>query len=130
MDRHDAGEYTCIAENNAGRIESSAVFSVVIKPHIQELFNKTFPIGQESASLTCKASGDPLPKIIWRKWSQNEPYIIGQQPEDPRIWVEEREVGSYCPVLLLRRPQVEAPEYTEGEKTWRENVLTIQGVNR
>ena len=70
LERRDAGEYTCIAENNAGRMQSSAVLSVVIKPHVQELFNKTFPIGMERASLTCKASGDPLPKIIWRKWSR------------------------------------------------------------
>ena len=76
LDRQDAGEYTCIAENKAGRIQSSAVLSVIIKPHIQELFNKTFPIGLEKASLTCKASGDPLPKIIWRKWSRK--YVLLQ----------------------------------------------------
>ena len=69
LERRDAGEYTCIAENNAGRLESSAYLSVVIKPRVEELYNKTYGIDREGAMLTCKASGDPLPKIIWRKWS-------------------------------------------------------------
>ena len=70
LERWDAGEYTCIAENNAGRMESSAVLSVVIKPHVQELYNHTYPVDKERATITCKASGDPLPKLIWRKWSR------------------------------------------------------------
>ena len=70
LNRHDAGEYKCIAENNAGRLEASAQLNVIIKPKVQELQNQTFPVGKEKATLTCKASGDPLPKIIWRKWSR------------------------------------------------------------
>ena len=41
----------------------------MIKPRVEELYNKTYGIDREGATLTCKASGDPLPKIIWRKWS-------------------------------------------------------------
>ena len=67
--REDAGTYTCIAENQAGRIQADAQLSVIIRPKVQELFNKTFPVGMRDARLTCRASGDPMPDIIWRKWS-------------------------------------------------------------
>ena len=116
LERQDAGEYTCIAENSAGRIEASAQLDVIIKPHVQELYNKTIGIGAENVTLTCKASGDPLPKIAWRKWSRNEVYIEGTQRYDPRITVVESET--------------EAPDYTEGERVWAQSVLTIQQVNR
>ena len=69
LERQDEGRYTCIAENNAGRLEASAHLNVIIKPKVQELQNQTFPVGEAKATITCKASGDPLPKIIWRKWS-------------------------------------------------------------
>ena len=68
------------------------------------------------ATLTCKASGDPLPRIAWRKWSKNEEYVSGPQPGDGRILVEDMEV--------------DAPDYTEGERVWVQSTLTIQGVNR
>ena len=69
-ERKDAGDYSCIAENNAGRLEASASLSVIIKPKVQQLENVTSWVGQEVTGLTCLASGDPLPKIIWRKWSR------------------------------------------------------------
>ena len=116
LERQDAGVYTCIAENIAGRIEASARLDVIIKPHVQELYNKTIGIGAENVTLTCKASGDPLPKVVWRKWSRNEVYIEGTQPYDPRITVVESEI--------------EAPDYTDGERVWVQSVLNIQQVNR
>ena len=70
LERKDEGEYTCIAENNAGRLQSEAYLKVIVRPRVQELFNHTYPVGREAATLTCLASGDPLPKIVWRKWSR------------------------------------------------------------
>ena len=70
LERKDEGEYTCIAENNAGRLEAAAYLKVIVRPRVQELINQTFPVGREEARLTCLASGDPLPKIVWRKWSR------------------------------------------------------------
>ena len=68
--RQDEGMYRCIAENAAGRIEAESFLDVVIRPKVQELFNKTFPINHPEGRIVCKASGDPLPDIIWRKWSR------------------------------------------------------------
>jgi hypothetical protein len=64
------GEYTCVVENNAGRLESAASLVVVVKPLVQELYNKTYPLEERGATLVCKASGSPLPRIVWRKWSR------------------------------------------------------------
>ncbi|XP_059086244.1 fasciclin-2-like isoform X2 [Tigriopus californicus] len=116
LKREDEGEYTCIAENPAGRIEAKAMLDVVIKPKIQELYNKTLSVGTNRGSIICKASGDPLPEIIWRKWSQNEPYIPGGQPLDDRIYVENS----------LER----APDYTEGETEWRVSEIVISDIKR
>ena len=68
--REDEGMYTCIAENAAGRIEAESYLDVVIRPKVQELYNKTLPINHPEGRIVCKASGDPLPDIIWRKWSR------------------------------------------------------------
>jgi len=68
--REDRGEYTCIAENPAGRLEAKALLDVVIKPKVQELYNQTMKVGQAEGRLICKASGEPEPEIIWRKWSR------------------------------------------------------------
>jgi len=116
LERKDEGEYTCIAENNAGRLQSQAYLKVIVRPRVQELFNHTYPVGREAATLTCLASGDPLPKIVWRKWSRNEPFFTGGQPDDERIIVEES--------------TVHAPYYTEGESFWRKSTIIIDGVRR
>lgn len=116
LKREDEGEYTCIAENNAGRIEAHTQLDVVIRPKVQELYNKTFPLNQPEGRIVCKASGDPLPDIIWRKWSRNEPFIVGGQPDDDRIYVENR----------IER----APDYTEGEQEWSVSELIINSVQR
>ena len=86
VNRRDVGAYTCRwddhrvssvswfilfrAENNAGMIEATARLSVIIKPKVQELENVTSSVGAEMTRLSCSASGDPLPNIIWRKWSR------------------------------------------------------------
>ena len=70
LKRQDEGRYTCIAENAAGRIESETDLDVIIRPKVQELYNKTFVDGEPTGKIVCKASGDPLPEIIWRRWSR------------------------------------------------------------
>ena len=102
LHREDTGEYTCIAENPAGRLEAKTRLDVVIRRKVQELYNKTLAAGQAEGRLVCKASGEPLPEIVWRKWSRNEPYVVGGQPEDDRVYVQTR----------VER----APDYTEGEE--------------
>ena len=46
----------------------------------------------------------------------SEPYLPGGQPDDSRITIEEQ--------------TVDAPDYTEGERTWQESTLTIDTLKR
>ncbi|CAB4060805.1 NCAM [Lepeophtheirus salmonis] len=95
LHRRDAGEYRCIAENSAGRIESSNFLN-------GKLFVRPLEI--------------PCRIFFWRKWSSNEPFIPGGQPNDDRILVHN----------FIER----APDYTEGEQKWRVSELTISNVAR
>ena len=45
--KEDAGSFTCLAENNAGRIEASVALVVVLKPIVEELENKTYAKGKK-----------------------------------------------------------------------------------
>ena len=44
------------------------------------------------------------------------PYLLGGQPDDSRITIEEQ--------------TVDAPDYTEGEKNWQRSTLTIDTLKR
>ena len=46
--KEDAGSFTCLAENNAGRIEASVALVVVLKPIVKELENKTYATGESN----------------------------------------------------------------------------------
>jgi hypothetical protein len=65
--REDEGTMTCVAENAAkhGRIEKAIDLTVVIKPRIEELYNKTAPV-EGRAKLVCRASGNPPPVVTFR----------------------------------------------------------------
>uniref|UniRef100_A0A915KEW4 Ig-like domain-containing protein n=1 Tax=Romanomermis culicivorax TaxID=13658 RepID=A0A915KEW4_ROMCU len=66
----DAGIYSCLAENKAGKIEQEYSLEVLLPPVLlkpQESTNITLTEG-ESLSMTCPISLDgPLPEILWMK---------------------------------------------------------------
>ena len=105
-----------LARNTAGQLQSSVVVSVISRPRVDELVKTTTAEGEDTASLTCRVSKNPVPRIAWRKWSSSDKLVSGPQPGDCRILVEDMEV--------------DAPEYTEGERVWVQSTLTIQGINR
>ena len=104
----DYGTYTCRAENAAGLAESKTLFNVLIRPRIYELLNITIAEDKEGA-LICKSSGRPAPEITfrwvgklkligvksinifliyYRRWGSTEEFLIGPQPDDDRIVLE------------------------------------------
>lgn len=89
VESNDDSHYKCVAENTAGRVETSVKISVLVKPKIYSFINVTAPVKKQT-SITCKAHGRPPPEITFRKLSRQEPYRVGSQLTDRRITLEER----------------------------------------
>ncbi|NWY69512.1 NCAM1 protein, partial [Erithacus rubecula] len=71
VDKGDEAEYVCIAENKAGEADATIHLKVFAKPKITYVENKTAMELEDQITLTCEASGDPIPSITWRTSSRN-----------------------------------------------------------
>nr|XP_049465887.1 Down syndrome cell adhesion molecule-like protein Dscam2 isoform X31 [Anopheles coluzzii] len=64
--RH-AGNYTCVARNNAGESQHTSELKVIVPPRwILEPTDKAFAQGS-NAKVECKADGFPKPQVTWKK---------------------------------------------------------------
>ncbi|KAI4877926.1 hypothetical protein NFI96_017420, partial [Prochilodus magdalenae] len=61
----DEGDYVCIARNKAGSKEEEVGLNVFVQPKITYLENQTASELEEQITLTCEATGDPTPSIVW-----------------------------------------------------------------
>ncbi|XP_041948376.1 neural cell adhesion molecule 1-like isoform X6 [Alosa sapidissima] len=77
----DEGEYSCIATNKAGRKEEEVSLNVFVQPKITFLENQTASELDEQITLTCEATGDPTPTIVWsfgrRVFNEDEQSLDG-----------------------------------------------------
>ncbi|XP_074792668.1 neural cell adhesion molecule 1 isoform X4 [Natator depressus] len=71
VEKSDEAEYTCIAENKAGKQDAIIHLKVFAKPKITYVENKTAMELEDQITLTCEASGDPIPSITWRTSTRN-----------------------------------------------------------
>ncbi|NXU72672.1 NCAM1 protein, partial [Oreotrochilus melanogaster] len=71
VDKNDEAEYICIAENKAGEQDATIHLKVFAKPKITYVENKTAMELEDQITLTCEASGDPIPSITWRTSTRN-----------------------------------------------------------
>ncbi|XP_029428022.1 neural cell adhesion molecule 1 isoform X3 [Rhinatrema bivittatum] len=71
VEKNDEAEYSCTAENKAGQQDASILLKVYAKPKITYVENKTAMELEEQITLTCEASGDPIPTISWRTGTRN-----------------------------------------------------------
>uniref|UniRef100_A0A8C9L6J0 Neural cell adhesion molecule 1 n=1 Tax=Pavo cristatus TaxID=9049 RepID=A0A8C9L6J0_PAVCR len=71
VDKSDEAEYICIAENKAGEQDAIIHLKVFAKPKITYVENKTAMELEDQITLTCEASGDPIPSITWKTSTRN-----------------------------------------------------------
>ncbi|XP_048022403.1 neural cell adhesion molecule 1a isoform X22 [Megalobrama amblycephala] len=81
VNKLDEGDYQCIARNKAGENRKEVTLSVFVQPKITFLENQTASELEEQITLTCEATGDPTPNIIWsfgrRVFTENEQSLDG-----------------------------------------------------
>ncbi|KAI8779431.1 hemicentin-1, partial [Biomphalaria glabrata] len=63
----DAGVYKCVAENNAGQSFKMFRVTVQVPPTIEAATRQYIVSVGERVTLPCKASGSPVPTILWTK---------------------------------------------------------------
>ncbi|XP_076836885.1 neural cell adhesion molecule 1a isoform X11 [Brachyhypopomus gauderio] len=77
----DEGDYVCIARNKAGEKQEEISLNVFVQPKITFLENQTTSELEEQITLTCEATGDPTPSIVWsfgrRVFSEGEQSLDG-----------------------------------------------------
>ncbi|XP_076139242.1 neural cell adhesion molecule 1-like [Alosa pseudoharengus] len=85
----DEGEYSCIATNKAGRKEEEVSLNVFVQPKITFLENQTASELDEQITLTCEATGDPTPTIVWsfgrRVFNEDEQYAAVRLSVSPSL---------------------------------------------
>ena len=86
----DAGLYLCAAENEAGRAEAATEVVVSEPPVISVRPEATVRVSKKSevAILSCLATGNPAPVLVWAK-DGREFFYPGSQ-DDNRIFIEVR----------------------------------------
>ncbi|XP_030242130.1 Down syndrome cell adhesion molecule-like protein Dscam2 isoform X35 [Drosophila navojoa] len=86
--RH-AGNYSCVATNNAGATRQSALLAVNVPPRwILEPTDKAFAQGSD-AKVECKADGFPKPQVTWKKAVGDTPGEYKDLKKSDNIRVEE-----------------------------------------
>ncbi|KAL0880929.1 hypothetical protein ABMA27_002096 [Loxostege sticticalis] len=84
------GNYTCIAQNAAGRAEYAATLVVNVPPRwILEPTDKAFAQGSD-AKVECKADGFPKPQVTWKRAEGDTPGDYKDlKPNNPNVKVED-----------------------------------------
>nr|CAD7441765.1 unnamed protein product [Timema bartmani] len=65
----DAGNYSCVASNQAGQTEASFLLDVLLLPFFEEFrYQQQISVVEgRSLRLDCSATGNPTPRLSWRK---------------------------------------------------------------
>jgi roundabout axon guidance receptor 2 len=79
----DEGEYTCVASNQLGTVESKAYLFVYERPSfVKQMPNATIGIETKSLTIECNAKGKPQPIIYWAKSAHNKDQSLMATQDD------------------------------------------------
>ncbi|XP_042866206.1 fasciclin-2-like isoform X4 [Penaeus japonicus] len=84
-----SGRYRCTAQNPAGEDTAEATLQVLTKPKVEQFLNITQEVDRD-LEMRCVATGDPMPKIVFQKFSNDNPFVDGINNDD-RIEVVQTE---------------------------------------
>ncbi|KAM4696629.1 hemicentin-2 [Rhinophrynus dorsalis] len=121
----DAGEYTCVASNEAGASSDVIQVDVGTPPEFRDFpLDAEVEVG-ESVTLTCSANGNPAPKVTWLR-----------QDEGPVIPSETIEIiekpGSSTVLIKIARPEDAGVYVCEARNPFgwvqAEILLTVTGL--
>ncbi|KTG34043.1 hypothetical protein cypCar_00001814 [Cyprinus carpio] len=101
IQQDDGGSYTCKASNKAGEVEHELFLKVFVQPHITKLRNVTAVEGS-AAMISCKAEGEPLPEITWRRASDGRSFSDGDKSPDGRVEVRGRYGESMLTIVVVK----------------------------
>ncbi|GMT05475.1 hypothetical protein PENTCL1PPCAC_27649, partial [Pristionchus entomophagus] len=66
--RSDAGQYSCVAKNAAGKSEAAYTVTVLTPPHIIDVIDQNPRVVQgRTFHFSCPVLGNPDPTVVWRK---------------------------------------------------------------
>ncbi|VEN52804.1 unnamed protein product, partial [Callosobruchus maculatus] len=74
----DGGEYTCTAENRAGKTSHSARLNIYGMPYIR-LIPKVTAVAGETLRLKCPVAGYPIEEIHWERGGSELPVDLRQK---------------------------------------------------
>ncbi|CAB3247204.1 unnamed protein product [Arctia plantaginis] len=131
----DYGKYICSAVNQAGQNETEIEVEVLVRPRIFELYNVTAPEKQE-ATLECRATGRPAPRITFRKLSSPDRFLNGPN-DNGRITIDttsrqsgdQMESSAVITISKLNRTDdglYECVAENDGGEARRNGHLTVQ----
>uniref|UniRef100_A0ACB8EYJ4 Neural cell adhesion molecule 1 n=1 Tax=Sphaerodactylus townsendi TaxID=933632 RepID=A0ACB8EYJ4_9SAUR len=130
VEKNDEAEYICIAENKAGEHDATIHLKVFAKPKITYVENKTAMELEDQITLTCEASGDPIPSITWRTSTRNisnEEKLLASQRACASNKEEDEELRSNCMHEKRFSSFVDSARETRGEEqeSHKEEVVCL-----
>ncbi|ODM99465.1 Roundabout 3 [Orchesella cincta] len=100
----DQGAYTCVAENKAGSVSSSAFISVLALPEFVVVPQNVEIQPNSTAYFGCEAVGSPMPTLFWSKEGSHSVIFQASGLENIRVTSEGTlQVPFYLNVCLIIR---------------------------